>query len=105
VIQTGCSGVIGGVGVLAVDTLSGAARCDVQFNRNVDTCTSVIQPSPIVGSWLYTSQTLTSTTQLEQIGFSFFFLNADEVAVTGFDPAGDNLLFPAFGRFKLLVYC
>jgi hypothetical protein len=101
-IQTGCASVIGGIGALGVSHPF-FPRCNVQFDRDVSACTSVVQASSVDGT--SSPQALTSATQGEEIGFILLSLDADEVAVIGFDADGALLPFAALPRMKLLVYC
>jgi hypothetical protein len=105
VVSQGCASVLGGTGATGL-THPAPGRCDVDFNRDVSSCRSVIESSAAAGSWLMTSQTLIATTTGEQFGFNFGNLAANAVAVIGYQPPGyTNVLFGSMGAFKLLVLC
>jgi Collagen triple helix repeat (20 copies) len=105
VVSSGCASVLGGTGATGLSHPA-PGRCDVDFNRDVSGCRSVIESSAADESWLMTSQTLIATTTGEQFSFGFGGLAPNAVAVIGYQPPGyTNVLFGSMGAFKLLVLC
>lgn len=103
VVKSGCSGLSAGSDAIAVHGLSG--RCDVQFNRDLSSCKSLIQSMPTLQPWLMTSQTMISVTKGELLGIAIPSLPVDSIAVVGYDSAGSSILFGDMKSFKLLVFC